>query len=78
MWIQPMGGVMSQSCKKKCIDILSLAAALENMHFIRQAKKIAMFLRVLIGKAFARNGVDMKSHQPQFVDIVGHDNAQVN
>ncbi|RVW34648.1 hypothetical protein CK203_116475 [Vitis vinifera] len=37
-----------------------------------------MFLRVLIGKAFARNGVDMKSHQPQFVDIVGHDNAQVH
>ena len=45
------------------------------MHFEWLTKRIAIFLKSLIGKTYVRNGVDVNNLKPQFLDLVGHQNV---
>ena len=67
--------VIVVNLEAKWLDILSSTHMVDPMHYTWLAKKISLFLKVLFGKGYARYGVDLKTLEPQYPDILHHDNV---
>ena len=65
--------VIVVNLEAKWLNMLSSTHVVDLIHCTRLAKNISLFLKVLFGKGYAKHGVDLKTLELQYADILHHD-----